>query len=499
MMRRRNGEQIPEEQVFSLRNIKNYTGVILARIAGASLGNTVISMYFTYVFTEFFGIQPSVVSGILMLGIFLDGIDDIGMGAVIDHVITKTGKARHWFLWMAMPVGVLMAAIFYCPKDAPMPFKIIFMIFVYYLFSVATSAVRLPVMTMISLGSDAPKVRAMTGWMASIGHSIGSTLTGIILASLLPRVGGDSLNGYRNIMLILSVITIVMLFSAGLLMTEKRSGEDWQAIHAEQEEKRSIKGKRKHGKGFRLALDMWSIFTNRYWLILQVAKFFGKFISGIQTGALTYFCFLILGSTDLAGGIITVISTALLAGTILGLPLLRFLDGIRIIYLSNILRVVACGVAWLYGGKSYMILMLGLVCGQFCEGLISSVEPGLTARVVDYGEWKNGRRLDGMTFGGSSVLLKITMALSSTLCGYFLAASGYTVGGEITQATIDSISFLFLGLPFILSFLSMVTYFFFDLTEDKVKKMREEIENRTHRHRGKHHGKKDNLVCPPNE
>ncbi|MDR1585980.1 MAG: MFS transporter, partial [Treponema sp.] len=440
---------VADEQMFSIKNLKNYVGVVLARMAAATLGVTVVSTYFTYVFTEFFGITPGIVSLILMIGIFFDGITDICMGAVMDHVITKSGKAKHWFLWMPIPVGVTMALMFFVSPNAPMTIKIIYAVLIYNIFCTCITTVRLPAITMISLISDMPKVRGFTGWMASIGHSLGSTVTGIILGFALKKIGGDTLLGYRNIMILFSLITIALLYVSGFLITEKRTGKDWQELYSSEDALAKPMHKRKRGRGKRnwFFQNIFFIITNRYWLLMQVGKFFGKFISGLQTGTMAYFCLFVLGDTSQLGSIVAITGSALFVGTILGLPLLRFLDGVHIIHLANFIRIGGCILAWLFSlnPDTIRILMIGLMITWFCEGLVSSVEPGLVARIIDYGEWKYRRILDGMTFGGNSVLQKITIALSSTLCGYFLASFGYAPGmTNIPQFTIDGISFLFL-------------------------------------------------------
>ena len=52
---------------------------------------------------------------------------------------------------------------------------------------------------------------------------------------------------------------------------------------------------------------------------------------------------------------------------------------------------------------------------------------------VDYGEWKFGKRLTGISFAGTLFVLKMGLALSGAAIGWALAANGYVPGGA-TQA-----------------------------------------------------------------
>ncbi len=51
---------------------------------------------------------------------------------------------------------------------------------------------------------------------------------------------------------------------------------------------------------------------------------------------------------------------------------------------------------------------------------------------MDYGEWKFGRRLTGISFSGTLFVLKMGLALSGAAIGWSLAGSGY-VSGAVTQ------------------------------------------------------------------
>jgi GPH family glycoside/pentoside/hexuronide:cation symporter len=80
------------------------------------------------------------------------------------------------------------------------------------------------------------------------------------------------------------------------------------------------------------------------------------------------------------------------------------------------------------------VLMFGLI---FVIGLlhqmITPIQWVMMSDTVDYGEWKFGKRLTGISFAGTLFVLKMGLALSGAAIGWALAANGYVPGGA-TQA-----------------------------------------------------------------
>jgi GPH family glycoside/pentoside/hexuronide:cation symporter len=70
------------------------------------------------------------------------------------------------------------------------------------------------------------------------------------------------------------------------------------------------------------------------------------------------------------------------------------------------------------------IFIIGLL-----HQMITPIQWVMMSDTVDYGEWKNGKRLTGVSFAGTLFVLKMGLALSGAVIGIALAASGYVAGG----------------------------------------------------------------------
>jgi len=56
------------------------------------------------------------------------------------------------------------------------------------------------------------------------------------------------------------------------------------------------------------------------------------------------------------------------------------------------------------------------------------------ANAADYGEWKTGRRITGLSFSGNLFALKLGMAFAGALVGFSLGWFGYHAGAETQTA-----------------------------------------------------------------
>jgi Na+/melibiose symporter-like transporter len=70
------------------------------------------------------------------------------------------------------------------------------------------------------------------------------------------------------------------------------------------------------------------------------------------------------------------------------------------------------------------------------------------ADVDDYGEWKTGKRITGMSFSGNLFFLKVGLAVAGAMVGFLLSIYGYDAGAK-QQApnAINGIMLLFTVIP----------------------------------------------------
>ncbi len=464
-------EECPENRMLSFCNIKNYLGICILNIFIKGLGYTLISSYFMYFYQIFLGVPAIAISVVLSAGIILDGVSDVAMGSVLDRVYTKHGKARHWMFWMAIPLGLTMGLMFFAPANAPTSVKVVYAFILYNLYCCCMTAVRIPSQTLVSLCSDNDKVRTFYAWSSSAGSTLAMSITGIVLSPMLLYFGKgmESAYGYRMTLLIFAVSTTAAVFLCGLLFHEKRDGDYWKS---EREFHKSV------GRNTDLLTSFIQIIRNKYYDIYFIFHFMESAVYGAFNAVLAYFCAYVLGDAATASLLLMASSVPQFIGQILALPLFHFIDLTRVCLLGTGLMLVGCVTGKMFGVSSLMLLCAGLAIRSLGLGMINGCRGGLVPRIVDYGEWKYGIRQDGMSYGGTSVLDKVTSAIITLIVGACLTATGFSGEGIPGADTIQEISFIFLDIPLICNIIAFITFLFFDLDHKKIKRMRKQISQR---------------------
>jgi GPH family glycoside/pentoside/hexuronide:cation symporter len=90
----------------------------------------------------------------------------------------------------------------------------------------------------------------------------------------------------------------------------------------------------------------------------------------------------------------------------------------------------------------------------------------MMADVVDYGEWKQGKRMDGTIFSTLLSVLKMGMAISGAVVGWTLSLSGYVPNANVQNSlAMQCIVGLFTFVPGIISLLGFVVLRWYKLDD----------------------------------
>lgn len=462
----------PNDQMFSIRNIKNYIAAFSTALGTGS--TNMVTSYFMFFFTEFMSMSSVVVSIIMSIGTVVDGVSDFLCGLVLDRFHTKSGKAKHWVLWMGIPTGVSMALIFTCPENAPLWLKIVYLVIIYNVFNTCLTFVRLPSKAMMVLSTDNQQARSTFWWTASMAETFGGMLFSglmVFFASFFGGLNKMGISGYRGTAWCLCVFCGITLTISGILFDEKHKGHE---IDEEQLANERATGK----KQISSAKMIIYLLKNKYWIIYQLYNIMNSISMGFMMGVGTYFAKYILGDLSKMMILMGMSTVPGLLGAFALAPFLKKVDARILSFIGATGGAIAALVMWISGGTVWNILVVTFCAKAFCNSFTQGAFGSLMGRVIDYGEWKFGTRLDGLSFAGQSVLQKIMQAVSTILVGAALALTGYKAGGNLSSGAISAISFMYLAIPFFALAIGAVLILFFNLPQKKVDQMRAEINAR---------------------
>jgi len=117
------------------------------------------------------------------------------------------------------------------------------------------------------------------------------------------------------------------------------------------------------------------------------------------------------------------------------------------------------------------LVIIGTIIGNFGNGFVGALIAVLLADSVDYGEWKNGVRAEGIVTSASSFTAKFGMGIGGAITGMLLSLGHYAPNQKQSAAALFSIEANYVWVPLIALAISFVLIMFYRLTPEKEREM----------------------------
>lgn len=405
---------------------------------------TTANTFISFFYTDIAGIAVATVGFILLAGRILDGIADLTMGAIVDRTKTKYGKARPWLLWLAIPYGVSLVLMFTAPNLSSTG-KIIYAFITYIFAMLMFTGTATPYNVLSALVSQDGNVRSQLSSFRSMFGFLGALILSIITMPLVKSFG-DGKKGWLILAIVYGIASAVLYFIC-FKNTKER-------VVAPVED-----------ANFSLKDGLKTLFKNKYWAIIVISIVI-IFISSGLSGVNIYYAQYVLGDANLVGIIGTASFLPIIAGSFLAGPILtRF--GKRNTALGGIILTIAGSAFIAIAPANITVIIVGLVIkGLGSAGFLVSAF-AMLGDTVEYGQWKHGIRIEGLTFAAEGFAEKVGTGLGGAVLGAILAAGGY-IGGQAAQSAsaIFAMKVSFAYAPIAISIIAAVLLYFYDL--DKI-------------------------------
>ena len=481
---------------LSKRKRGNLIALAAANLATATFFTEVIGSFLQFYYTEFLLMSAATVSLVLSIGVFVDGLSDVAMGAILDRFENKHGKIKSWLLWASIPTAIATVLVFMCPPSLSANGKMVYLFITYNVYSLFLTAVRMPGSTIISIGFRDPEARQVAGVANGFFNQIGQLVVTSGMPVLIAALGSTA-SAYQISNGLFSSIGVLFCLLAYISLKEvhgsKASVQNVRETEGEEagniaqkiyEDEKSAPGETKK-KNRNVFADLGKLVSNKYWLLMQVVSMANSVGIGFMFGVAAYFTTYILGNMAYLGAIYGTLSIGMMCGIFMAAPLIVKLDSRFVGILGSFVAALGMAIAAvgiMVMGKNMTVFYAGLFIRQLGTGCLISISNDITARVIDFGEWRDGIRLDGLTFSGTSVMSKIMSAIATALLGFVLTATGYVGGAEtLAPSAMSAIQALFLIVPGVACAIGGISYIFFDLSNTKIVKIRAEIAERANK------------------
>lgn len=421
-----------------------------------------VMLYMMFFYTDIFGIPAGYVGTMFLLARALDAISDPCMGLLADRTRTRWGKFRPWVLFGALPFGIV-CVLAYSTPDLSYNGKLIYAAATYTLLTLFYTVVNIPYCALGGVITNDPTQRiSLQSWRFVLATA-GGMLSTVLMMPLVNLIGGDNKAlGFQGGIAVLSVIAFAML--AFCFFTTKERVEAPPTNNSMREDLR----------------DIWQ---NDQWRIVGLLTILNIMAVCVRGGAMMYYVTWILGSPALFTAFLTTYCVGNLIGSALAKPLTDWKCKVSVFWWINaILAVLSLAMFFVPMRADIMMFAFIFAIGVLHQ-LVTPIQWVMMSDTVDYGEWRNGKRLTGISFAGTLFVLKLGLALGGAMIGWMLAGGGYDAAAKVQNpTTISIIIALFTIVPAICYLLSaIVAKRFYTLKTPFLVNMMAELASGAHR------------------
>lgn len=396
--------------------------------ASGDFGKTllvVMTMGFSlYFYTNVLGMDPNVVSIIILIAKIWDFINDPMMGALVDKTRSKEGKYRMWLKYMSVPGGVCLALCFMMPNLVSTG-KIVWVAVTYTLQGMASTALMIPMNTLMSRITVDPTERAQLnacrGYFSLAANLFASAIT---VPFVMAAGNGDMQKGF----LIFGILCGVLYAFSNLIVFWGTKG--YEPIE-EEVPKAADKTE------FRETVSIGQVFSNIPWLFILLAYFVINIAVSIAGSTQMFYCQYNLGDVNLYSIISTISMLACLPVYLVMGKLVKKFGNVKCAIMGTAIAAAGYFLRVILHDANLVVVLTGTIIGCVGQILASSMVILIIYDSYIYMEYKTGKAApEGILVSGYSVAYKVGMAIASPVAGWLLGSVPYVAGAETQESSV---------------------------------------------------------------
>lgn len=438
---------------------------------GCQLSWYMINSYLNIFYTDVVGLSGAVISTIVLIARIWDAINDPMMGQIADRTNTRWGRFRP-YLMFAPPFLAIFNILTFTVFPVQGAMKAILCAVCYIGAGMAYTVCSIAYQAMLNVVALDSRVRQIL----ATARSTGASIIGIILSMVaMPLIlnfstavneNGEKMadgHGYFMATVIFSIVLIPVFWACAAMCKETYLDQ----LHTGPAEKASF-------------LDnMKGLFANDQLLMVVLATVLGTICVTGRYGILVFHVIYVVGGPQYIAMMFTSMTVGQLVST-LTVPWGTKVFGKRNYML--ILNAVMCAgfVALFLNPTSNPVYLIGAsFVGSLGFGA-PAICYGMVGDSLEYGDWKLGKRQEGLAASMLSFGVKLATALCAPVV-ILLEMVGYVPNVEQTEAAKAGINFMVNMLPAIIAVISCVPLIFYKLDDKRVHEIRSDLEQGIHK------------------
>ena len=438
---------------------------------GCQMSWYMINNYLNIFYTDVVGLTGAAISAIVLIARIWDAINDPMMGQIADRTNTRWGKFRP-YLMFAPPVLAIFNILTFTVLPVQGLTKVILCGVCYIGAGMAYTACSIAYQAMLNVIAVDSRVRQLL----ATARSTGASVIGIILSMVaMPTIlrfssavneNGEKMadgHGYFVATVIFSLILIPVFWLCAYICRETYTDKLHNNAPAEKAT---------------FIDNMKGLFQNDQLLMVVIATVIGTICVTGRYGILVYHIIYVVGGPQYIATMFTAMTIGQLVGTL----------------------TVPWGTK-MFGKRNYMIIMNVIMAGGFVAlflnptnnpvyligasfiGSLGFGAPaicyGMVGDSLEYGDWKLGKRQEGLAASMLSFGVKLATAICAPVV-LLLEAVGYVPNAQQTPSTQMGINFMVNMLPAILAIVSCIPLIWYKLSDKRVSEIRADLEAGKH-------------------
>lgn len=428
--------------------------------AGDMALNVVISsmmLIITFFYTDIYGLKTTDLALLFVLVKIVGGCSDLVVGQMTDSFLSRWGRYRPWLLFLAVPYGLSVFAVFSTPSwnyDA----KLVWAYSTYILMTLMTSGVGVAYISLPSALTGDPQERLSANGYRLFLAKVGAFMVTIVVPILAERWGhGRPAAGYQAAMALMAVLGTVLFLFCFFTTTERVVYKVARQPLGEQ-------------IAVLLKNDQWLYLagacvtgTIGYVIRGSVAVYYAKYYLHGDTGVVSAFM-----STGVAAAIIAMVVSTWVTKVYCKVKLFR--------YTQLVVAVISVLIYFLVQPGDTVLAFVLYFALSLIVDLHAPVFWSAIAETIDYGQLKTGKRVSGFAFGGISVAQKAGMAIAGGMVGLLLTYFQYQPNQEQTPLALQGIALMLSVIPGFFHFLMGALMFKYRISDDYYSTVKQELQ-----------------------
>jgi sugar (glycoside-pentoside-hexuronide) transporter len=380
-----------------------------AYFAGQNIFYLFISQFLMLFYTDYRFIAPAAVGIIFLVARVWDAVNDPMFGVIVDKAHLKGGKFKPWIAISTFLIPVASVVIFAMPENLDMGGKIAYAAATYILWGMLYTVCDVPIFALATAMTNNIRERTV---LIAIGRVAAIAAMVVISVAIMPVVLA---RGWLTAMIIFSIAAFIIMLPVSIFAKERFVDQNAPAV--------TLK-------------DIFGcLLNNKYLLIFYLGNIvFNLTNTAMSTG--NYVAKYFLGGEHMISPLmLTYIGPMLLVGIVL--PGINKKADKFHLYMAGIFIYIVFSIAGYFAGYRSIPLYFVLAALRGVGlGFTMTMVFMFAADCVEYGQFKSGRRAEGITFSIQTFATKMTSALSGALGGIALSMIGYNGAAEtLSEAT----------------------------------------------------------------